>query len=304
MLEQNVFFKNEKRIKTTVIGCGRWGSCIAWYLDKIGHDVTLYGRASSEHMQRILRERANDYIHFSAGMTFSTDLAEAAEAELIVISIGSQALRGLCRELRCCGLQNKAFVLCMKGIENTTCKRLSEVLAEELGNPKTAVWLGPGHVEEFYKGIPNCMVIDSDDEALAHEYNVDLWPFRGALVTYSELPGYSDARYLVCNNDDTMTQEQIDELKKSMTESEKRTDVEKANLSNLFDKFIEVGGVFGMSGSVTVFGQTYEGLDVVEKLCNIQSDENTYRAVDTVLVKSVTISEYHADGESSGTAEQ
>ena len=145
---------------------------------------------------------------------------------------------------------------------------------------------------------------DSDDEALAHEYNVDLWPFRGALVTYSELPGYSDARYLVCNNDHTMTQEQIDELKKSMTESEKRTDVEKANLSNLFDKFIEVGGVFGMSGSVTVFGQTYEGLDVVEKLCNIQSDENTYRAVDTVLVKSVTISEYHADGESSGTAEQ
>ena len=101
-----------------------------------------------------------------------------------------------------------------------------------------------------------------------------------------------------------VTQEQIDELKKSMTESEKRTDVEKANLSNLFDKFIEVGGVFGMSGSVTVFGQTYEGLDVVEKLCNIQSDENTYRAVDTVLVKSVTISEYHADGESSGTAEQ
>ena len=102
----------------------------------------------------------------------------------------------------------------------------------------------------------------------------------------------------------SITQEQIDELKKSMTESEKRTDVEKANLSNLFDKFIEVGGVFGMSGSVTVFGQTYEGLDVVEKLCNIQSDENTYRAVDTVLVKSVTISEYHADGESSGTAEQ
>lgn len=166
MSEQNVFFKNGKRIKITVVGCGRWGSCIAWYLDKIGHDVTLYGRASSAHMQRILHERANEYIHFSPGTAFSSDLAAAAEAELIVISIGSQALRGLCRELRCCGLQHKAFVLCMKGIENTTCKRLSEVLAEELGNPKTAVWLGPGHVEEFYKGIPNCMVIDSADPAL------------------------------------------------------------------------------------------------------------------------------------------
>ena len=166
MSEQNVFFKNGKRIKITVIGCGRWGSCIAWYLDKIGHDVTLYGRASSAHMQRILHERANEYIHFSPGTAFSTDLAAAAEAELIVISIGSQALRGLCRELRRHGLQNKTFVLCMKGIENTTCKRLSEVLTEELDHPKTAVWLGPGHVEEFYKGIPNCMVIDSADPAL------------------------------------------------------------------------------------------------------------------------------------------
>ena len=23
----------------SVLGCGRWGSCIAWYLDKIGHNV-------------------------------------------------------------------------------------------------------------------------------------------------------------------------------------------------------------------------------------------------------------------------
>ena len=26
------------------------------------------------------------------------------------------------------------------------------------------MWLGPGHVQEFYAGIPNCMVIDSEDE--------------------------------------------------------------------------------------------------------------------------------------------
>jgi glycerol-3-phosphate dehydrogenase (NAD(P)+) len=26
------------------------------------------------------------------------------------------------------------------------------------------VWLGPGHVQEFYKGIPNCMVIDSNND--------------------------------------------------------------------------------------------------------------------------------------------
>lgn len=134
-----------------------------------------------------------------------------------------------------------------------------------------------------------------DSEALEHEYNVNLWPFRGALVAYSDLPGYSDARFIVCDNDDTITQEQIDELKKSLAESEGRTDVEKANLNNLFDKFIEVGGVFGMAGYVTVFGQAYEGLDVIEKVTARQSDENTYRPLEDIYVKSVTISTYTSE---------
>lgn len=41
-------------MKITVIGCGRWGSFIAWYLDSINHEVTLYGRENSAHMQRFL----------------------------------------------------------------------------------------------------------------------------------------------------------------------------------------------------------------------------------------------------------
>jgi glycerol-3-phosphate dehydrogenase (NAD(P)+) len=53
----------------------------------------------------------------------------------------------------------------MKGIEISTGKRLSEIVKESIGPAgSVAVWLGPGHVQEFYKGIPNCMVIDSTDE--------------------------------------------------------------------------------------------------------------------------------------------
>jgi glycerol-3-phosphate dehydrogenase (NAD(P)+) len=33
---------------------------------------------------------------------------------------------------------------------------------------RVAVWVGPGHVQEFYAGIPNCMVIDSEDEETKH----------------------------------------------------------------------------------------------------------------------------------------
>ena len=133
-----------------------------------------------------------------------------------------------------------------------------------------------------------------DSGAIAHEYNVNLWPFKGSLVAYSELPGYSDARYTVVNIDKTITQEQVDELKASMTQNDKFNDVQKANISNLFDKFIEVGGVFAMAGYVTVFGQTYEGMDVVEKITALQSDEKTYRPLENVTVRSVTISTYNS----------
>ena len=154
-------------MKIAVIGCGRWGSLITWYLDRLGHDLTLYGRKSSPHMARFLCERKNDLLTLPESVTLTTELSALADAEVIVISIASQGLRGLWQELRAQNLKHKIFVLCMKGIEIDTGKRLSEI-SEEYADPSCAiaVWLGPGHVQEFYAGIPNCMVIDSKDEAV------------------------------------------------------------------------------------------------------------------------------------------
>jgi glycerol-3-phosphate dehydrogenase (NAD(P)+) len=57
----------------------------------------------------------------------------------------------------------------MKGIEIGTGKRLSEIVKENTSPTNgVAVWLGPGHVQEFYSGRPNCMVIDSDSEETKH----------------------------------------------------------------------------------------------------------------------------------------
>ena len=54
-----VFLDEEKKAKKIfVIGCGRWGTFIAWYLDKIGHEVTLYGRASSRNMRELMEKIA------------------------------------------------------------------------------------------------------------------------------------------------------------------------------------------------------------------------------------------------------
>ena len=152
-------------MKICVVGCGRWGSLITWYLDSIGHEVTLYGRKSSENMKRCIAERKNDLLTLPESVGLTTELGSLAEAEVIVVSIASQGLRAFMKELEPLELKDKIFVLCMKGIEIGTGKRLSEIAAENTHpSNSVAVWIGPGHVQEFYAGIPNCMVIDSADE--------------------------------------------------------------------------------------------------------------------------------------------
>ena len=154
-------------MQVSVIGCGRWGSLIAWYLDRLGHDVALYGRASSPRMQRFLAKRRNDLLELPPSVRLTTSLEEACRAGTIVVSIGVQGLRGLMDELRPLRLSGRTFVLCMKGLEAGTALRPSEIAAQALGGANAvAVWLGPGHVQEFYRGNPNCMVIDSADEAV------------------------------------------------------------------------------------------------------------------------------------------
>ncbi len=156
-------------MKITVIGCGRWGSLITWYLDRVGHNVTLYGRSESKHMQRFIKERRNDLLTLPESIQLTTNFESVKDAQVIVISINSQGLQDLMEELQALELRDKIVVLCMKGIEIATGRRLSQVASDNLHpSNSVAVWLGPGHVQEFYKGIPNCMVIDSSDEEVKH----------------------------------------------------------------------------------------------------------------------------------------
>ena len=153
-------------MKISVVGCGRWGSLIAWYLaEKKGLNVTLYGREGSEHIQRFIKERKNDLLTLPDSVKISTSLDCLTESDVIIISINSQGLAAFMKEIRPLELKNKIFVLCMKGIDIDTGRRLSSVAAADTDSTnKVAVWIGPGHVQEFYAGIPNCMVIDSDDQ--------------------------------------------------------------------------------------------------------------------------------------------
>ena len=171
-------------MKISVLGCGRWGSCIAWYLDKIGHEVLSCGLADAPEFIQLKETHRNDYLVFPESIEVSSDLEYAVNrAEVIVISISSQHLRSYFQDIARYPLDGKTIVLCMKGVEASTGKRLSEIVTEFVDESKTpvAVWVGPGHPQDYVKGIPNCMVIDSSNrevkEKLVAEFNSELIRF-------------------------------------------------------------------------------------------------------------------------------
>lgn len=170
-------------MKISVLGCGRWGSFIAWYLCNQGHEVYSWG-PEDDYSYKVLKETGkNEYVTLDARIRLTCDLQEAVEhAETVIISISSQGLRGFVKRILAYDVSEKNFVLCMKGIEVDTGSRLSEVLVQSGISPdQVAVWVGPGHIQAFTQGIPNCMVIDSANEtlkrALADNFKSDLIRF-------------------------------------------------------------------------------------------------------------------------------
>ena len=156
-------------MKISVLGCGRWGSFIAWYQAAVLKNQVISWGPEGDYSYEVLKNTGrNEYVSLDKSITLTCDLQYAVErADVIIISISSQGLRGFMKKITRFSVADKPFVLCMKGIEESTGKRLSEVLTESgISGDNIAGWVGPGHIQAFTQGIPNCMVIDSLNEKL------------------------------------------------------------------------------------------------------------------------------------------
>lgn len=152
-------------MNVTVIGCGRWGTYLGWYADKIDHNVLIWGRPTSKKLQELKDDRKNEYLKLSETTNLTNDIEIAINhGDIIIVSVSSQHLRSVAKEMNRFDLTGKTIILAMKGIENETGSRLSMVIRDEIQQKiKLAIWVGPGHVQSFVKGIPNCMLISSSD---------------------------------------------------------------------------------------------------------------------------------------------
>lgn len=155
-------------MKISVLGCGRWGSFIGWYLAGQDHSVIQWGTEGNHSYDVLKQTGKNEYVELDKRINLTSDLKYAVEnSDIIVISISAQGLREFMSRIIKFNVKDKIFVLCMKGVEVETGKRLSEVVRDcGIDKDKIAVWVGPGHIQAFTQNLPNCMVIDSENKEL------------------------------------------------------------------------------------------------------------------------------------------
>jgi glycerol-3-phosphate dehydrogenase (NAD(P)+) len=174
-----------------VLGAGSWGTALAVHLGKQDHQVRLWGR-DARLVDEMRGRRANAVylpdVSFPKEVSVTSNLDEALEsAEFVVSAVPSHGCRALWRAAAPHVNAGATMVSATKGLEADTLRRLSEVIAEEVGPAYPVVALsGPSFAMEVAQELPTVVVVASLDPRAA---DIVQTQFRGP---YFRLYGSDD----------------------------------------------------------------------------------------------------------------
>lgn len=164
-----------------IIGAGAWGTGLAIVLGRKGtHHVRLWAH-EKEVCDSIVKKRINEQFlpgrTIPGSVTASNDLQAILENSDIVVSVmPSQHCRGLFQRIRPVIPKEALIVSATKGLEEGSLLRMSEVIADALGQDKRSATRtahfpigalsGPSFAQEVARGDPTAITIASTNEAL------------------------------------------------------------------------------------------------------------------------------------------
>ncbi|GHU04478.1 glycerol-3-phosphate dehydrogenase [NAD(P)+] [Alphaproteobacteria bacterium] len=151
-----------------VIGSGAWGSALAVMLARKGVAVTLwsYEREVAEAIARTGTNPAFLPGISLSGIASTSVLADAVDADALLLVAPAQFLRGVCRSLAPHLGAKTSLVICAKGIEADTLMSMQEVVACELPDHPLAILSGPTFAIEVARGLPTAVTLAVADPVL------------------------------------------------------------------------------------------------------------------------------------------
>ncbi len=156
-------------MKITILGCG-FGTALAVLWNKAGHEVTAWTRNEQE-IADILRcgehKRLLPGVPVSNRIAFTADISCVGGADVVVFAIPSPGVREVAKKAAPYIRPETVILNVGKGFEESSGKRLSQVIGEEMPDNRLVIMAGPCHAEEVSRNVPTTVVMSSDDMAAA-----------------------------------------------------------------------------------------------------------------------------------------
>jgi glycerol-3-phosphate dehydrogenase (NAD(P)+) len=176
-----------------VIGAGAWGTTLAVKLADAQRPVTIWAHTPEANEQLATVRENRRYlpgIVFPPNVRVATDEGYLAEPHrFFVLAVPSAHLRTSLRRLKDRLYPEAALLSVVKGIEEATHLRMSEVIGQELPGRRVAVLSGPNLAREIADGKPAGTVIASEDGELAAELASVLASDRFRVYTNPDVVG-------------------------------------------------------------------------------------------------------------------
>jgi len=163
---------NGRSMKVAVIGAGSWGTTVASIVAPNAPTV-LWAR-NRELVEVMTTTRRNDRYLPDAplppDLEFTASMADAVDsADVVVMGVPSHGFRDVVIEAARYVRPWVPVVSLAKGLERSSLKRMSEVVADEMPGHPVAVLTGPNLAKEIMAGQPAAAVVAIDDTTIAQE---------------------------------------------------------------------------------------------------------------------------------------
>jgi len=152
--------------KIAVLGGGNWGSTLAILLSEKGYNVFVWeydkDRASIMSSKRINPGFLEGF-RIPESIVISNDMKEViTDAELVLFVVPSHTIRVTAKNAALYIRKDAILVSAVKGLEENTFKRMSEVIKEETGKDVVAL-SGPTIAPEVANHVPTACVAAFND---------------------------------------------------------------------------------------------------------------------------------------------
>ncbi|MFM1751584.1 MAG: NAD(P)H-dependent glycerol-3-phosphate dehydrogenase [Actinomycetota bacterium] len=159
-------------MRVAVIGAGSWGTTVA-SLAAANASTVLWARRAAL-AEQMSRTRCNpDYLSsftLPDELEITGDLSLAVRsADVVVMGVPSHGFREVVSEVAYHIRPWVPVVSLAKGLERSSLKRMSQVIADEIPGHPVAVLTGPNLAREIMEGQPAAAVVAIDDSVIANE---------------------------------------------------------------------------------------------------------------------------------------